>query len=395
MPQDNNWQPPWDRPQQPPQSQPQQPAQPTQPQPQQPQQPQVQVSSQQQPQPAYAQPAYVQAAYEQPAYGQSTPPQVVVQAPKKSHGWIVALVAVVLLFVLMFAGLASCTSAVNSLGLMGSSVASSSETDYLFEDAVGVITLDDTIEYDGSVCSPEGFKEQLDIAAENDYIVAVVLRVNSGGGTATAGEEMATYLKEFSEETGKPVVVSSASTNASAAYEISSQADYIYVAKSTSIGAIGTAMQITDLSGLYDLLGINIENITSADSKDSTYGTRALTDEERAYYQAMVDQINETFIQTVAEGRGMDAEEVRALATGLTFTGLDAVDNGLADEVGTLEDAVEKAAKLAGVETCETVSLEQSGSDISSLMGLLSSAQSEEELAELLNEWEDDGEITQ
>ena len=68
-------------------------------------------------------------------------------------------------------------------------------------------------------------------------------------------------------------------------YEISSQADYIYVAKTTAIGAIGTAMQFMDYSGLMEMLGITTENITSSDSKDSTYGTCALTDEERAYYQ--------------------------------------------------------------------------------------------------------------
>lgn len=83
------------------------------------------------------------------------------------------------------------------------------------------------------------------------------------------------------------------------------------------------------------MLGISTEDITSAESKDSTYGTRKLTDEERAYYQAQVDQINETFIQTVADGRNMSVDEVRALATGLTFTGDDAVKNGLADEIGT------------------------------------------------------------
>ena len=155
--------------------------------------------------------------------------------------------------------------------------------------------------------APRASKAQLDRAEQNPHIKAVVLRVNSGGGTATAGEEMAEYLREFS----KPVVVSSASINASAAYEISSQADYIFTAKTTSIGAIGTVMQVTDLSGLMEKLGISVDNIASADSKDSSYGTRPLTEEERAYYQAMVDQINESFIETVAQGRGMDVEAVR------------------------------------------------------------------------------------
>lgn len=173
---------------------------------------------------------------------------------------------------------------------------SQSAVDSLSEDAVGVITIDGTIDYDGSTASPEGLKAQLDRAENNPHIKAVVLRVNSGGGTATAGEEMASYVNDFS----KPVVVSSASVNASAAYEISSQADYIFAAKTTAIGAIGTAMQVTDLSGLLDKLGISVENITSAESKDSSYGTRPLTEEERAYYQAMVDTVNETFMETVA-----------------------------------------------------------------------------------------------
>ena len=99
-------------------------------------------------------------------------------------------------------------------------------------------------------------------------------------------------------------------------------------------------MSVTDLSGLYEKLGIPVENITSADAKDSGAGNRPLTEEERAWYQDQVDQINEVFIDFVAEGRDMPVEDVRALATGLTFTGMDAVENGLADELGTLEAAV-------------------------------------------------------
>lgn len=256
---------------------------------------------------------------------------------------------------------------------------------------MGVITLDGTIQYDGTTCSPEGLKAQLDRAEQNPHIKAVVLRVNSGGGTATAGEEMAEYLREFS----KPVVVSSASINASAAYEISSQADYIFTAKTTSIGAIGTVMQVTDLSGLMEKLGISVDNIASADSKDSSYGTRPLTEEERAYYQAMVDQINESFIETVAQGRGMDVEAVRALATGLTFTGIDAVENGLADELGTLEDATDKAAELAGISSYDTVNLEPDYGDLSTLLGLLSSSQSSQDVSALLNEGEKHGTLAQ
>lgn len=304
--------------------------------------------------------------------------------PTKSRGWIVGIVIVVALAMVMMFGMWSCSNAFSSAG-----TSVGSDADLLTSDAVAIITIDGTIQYDGTTSSPEGLKEQLDIAANNSYIKAVVLRVNSGGGTATAGEEMTEYLREFKETTGKPVVVSSAATNASAAYEISSQADYIYTAKTTSIGAIGTAMQFMDYSGLMEMLGITTEDITSAPSKDSTYGNRGLTDEEREYYQAQIDQINETFIENVAEGRGMSSDEVRKLATGLTFTGLDAVENGLADEIGTQEDAVKKAAELAGSSTTATVTLDTSSSDdLDLLLDLMSKTDgvTTEELAQALKE---------
>lgn len=287
-------------------------------------------------------------------------------APKKGKGWIVGLVAVILIFLLCAIGIVSCSAAL-STGVGSSLSGSSNSVDYLSQDSVGVISIDGTIQYDGTTCSPEGLKEQLKKAENNSRIKAVVLRVNSGGGVATAGEEMTQYIKEFS----KPVVVSSASINASAAYMISSQADYLYTAKTTSIGSIGTVMQVTDLSSLYEKLGINIENITSSDSKDTGYGTRPLTEEERAHYQSMVDQINETFLEVVADGRSMSLDTVRELATGMTFTGMEAVENGLADEVGTLEAACKKAASLAGISSFETVALEQKSVSVMSMLDLL------------------------
>ena len=327
----------------------------------------------------------VSAAQAQAAYAVPTgSPQV---KQKKSHGWIVAIVIIVAIFILAAISISSCTSAVKSI--VGNA---DQEGLQLSGNTVAVITLDGTIQYDGSACSPEGFKALLDEAAGNDKVVAVVLRVNSGGGTATAGEEMSTYLRQFRESTGKPVVVSSASINASAAYEISSQADYIYVAKTTEIGAIGTIMTSYDISELMDKLGISIDTIASADSKDSSYGYRPLTEEERAYYQAMVNEINDAFIENVAEGRSMSISAVRELATGLPFAGTTAVHNGIADEIGTLEDAADKAAQLAGVSNYETKNLTLSNYDLSRLAYLLSrSDMSVDQLAQALKENEEYG----
>ena len=342
-------------------------AQQSQPQPQQPQ-PQAQAKQAQTRDQAYQYAPGFAYAGQAPYY---QPTQVI---QKKSHGWIVAIVIVACLFLLSVFGIKSCTDSMASLSSFGMANGSS-QTALLNEDAIAIIDIDGTIQYDGSACSPEGLKALLDEAEDNSHIKGVVLRVNSGGGTATAGEEMAEYVRAFS----KPVVVSSAAINASAAYEISSQADYIFVAKSTEIGAIGTAMELMDLSGLFEMLGINMDTIVSAEQKDSSYGYRSLTDEERAYYQAMVNDINEVFVNNVAEGRKMSVDDVRQLATGMPFTGVTSVENGLADEIGTREDAIDKCAELAGITSYTTIDLSFTDYGLSDLAYLLGEGSSDTE----------------
>ena len=382
MPTDNNY---WGNPQGQPLQQSElqhQPASQSEPQQQPTQQPEPQFAQQQPPtEPQPAQQWQQQAAtYASPAVAPAAPYQASPAQPQKSRGWIVAIVVVVCLFLMSMFAIKSCTDTMTSFTSLSPSFYTGGYEE-LTEDAIAIIDIDGTIQYDGSACSPEGLKELLDEAEADDHIKGVVLRVNSGGGTATAGEEMAIYVRQFS----KPIVVSSAAINASAAYEISSQADYIYVVKSTEIGAIGTAMEVMDLSGLLEILGVNMDTITSADQKDSSYGYRPLTDEERAYYQQMVDDINAVFIDNVAEGRGMTKDQVTALATGMPFTGVTAVENGLADAIGTREDAIDKCAELAGITDYTTTNLYFSDYDLSSLAYLLGEDRSSvDDIAKLL-----------
>lgn len=324
-------------------------------------------------------------------------------APRKKsgNGWKIAIAIIAAVVVLVIAGMASCSSMMQnagSSGLLPSGLFGQSGQETASEpNTIAIITMDGTIQYDGSACSPEGLKDLLKRAEDDGNVSAVVLRVNSGGGTSAAGEEMSKLVKDCS----KPVVVSAASIDASAAYEISSQADYLYAAKSSEVGAIGTAMQVTNYSGLLKMLGISVDDIVSADSKDSSYGTRALTKKERKYYQDMVDQINDQFITTVAEGRKMSKSQVEKLATGLPFTGVDAVDNGLFDEIGTLDDACLKASQLAGGgDDYHTMDLTESD-DLDSLMALLGSGDagssegsitvSKDDLAKALKELKSNG----
>lgn len=334
----------------------------------------------------YAQQPYGYQTYaQQPyAYAQPVPPK-----KKNKVGWIIGGV-IVLLVVLTFAlAVNACSSAMSGVSALGESPYG--ESSVMTEgESVAVIDIAGTIQYDGTACSPEGLAELLDEAEANDDIKAVVLRVDSGGGTATAGEEMAAYVRDFS----KPIVVSSASMNCSAAYEFSSQADYIFVNETTAIGSIGTVMQVTDVSGLLEMLGVSVDNIASADSKDSSYGTRSLTKEERKYYQDLVDTINETFIRNVATGRDMEIAEVRKLATGMEFAGVTAVDNGLADEVGIYDDALDKAAELGGIKSDDyfVVSLVDEYYDMNALMDLLGAeAASDMTFEELLNLLKEEG----
>lgn len=355
------------------------------------QQPQTQPAHGAQPQgfqqPYTQQQPYAQSAYAQQAYAAGA--HAGAASASRKGGKAIWVVLGIILFAIVFVftiGALSCSHMVSSISAPTQDYAALTTGD-----SVGVIDMAGTIQYDGTSCSPEGLRELLNQAEENPDIKAVVLRVDSGGGTATAGEEMAAYVRDFS----KPIVVSSASMNCSAAYEISSQADYIFVNETTAIGAIGTIMQSTDISELLDKLGISVDNIASADSKDSSYGTRPLTDEERAYYQELVDTINETFINSVAEGRDMTVEEVRALATGMQFAGTVAVENGLADEVGIYEDALDKAAQLGGIESFDgaygVVSLTQSPSDLSALMDLLGTSESSSAAEMLLESMKQEG----
>lgn len=348
-------------------------------------QPQQQSYVQQPQQQAYSQP-YAQQQYA-PQYASQpyATPYAAAPAKKSKAPWIVGGVFLFVIVFMFTIGALSCSH-------VYSNVMSAGQTDtaaVTMGDSVGVIDIAGTIQYDGTASSPEGLRELLQQAEDNPDIKAVVLRVDSGGGVATAGEEMAAYVRDFS----KPVVVSSASINCSAAYEISSQADYIFVNETTAIGAIGTIMQVSDLSGLMDMLGISVDNIASAQSKDSSYGTRPLTDEERAYYQELVDTINATFVRNVADGRGMTVEDVSALATGMQFAGTTAVENGLADEVGIYDDALDKAAELGGIDydayegapSYDVVRLTSSSADLGALMDLFGSSESSQAVEELLS----------
>jgi protease-4 len=177
----------------------------------------------------------------------------------------------------------------------------------------------------------------------------VVLRVDSPGGSAAASQEIANEIRRFKEDTGKPVVISMGSVAASGGYYISVYADKIVASPATLTGSIGVISEFIYIQGLLDKLGLQMEIIKAGEHKDM--GLRPMTDEERQIMQTITDDLYGQFVVAVAKGRNLTQETVRKLATGQIYTGDQALQLGLVDELGDREEAIELAAKLAGVTT--------------------------------------------
>ncbi|ADL08889.1 signal peptide peptidase SppA [Thermosediminibacter oceani] len=190
---------------------------------------------------------------------------------------------------------------------------------------------------------------QLHEASQDPSIKALVIRINSPGGSAAASQEIYQEVLKV-KEAGKKVVVSMGDVAASGGYWVASAADKIVANPATITGSIGVIMEFQNVEGLFEKLGLKVNVIKSAEHKDIGSPTRPMTEEERAIFQGMVDDIYNQFIDVVAKGRKMDREKVKELADGRIFTGRQAKELGLVDELGNFYDALKIAAELAGIE---------------------------------------------
>jgi protease-4 len=193
------------------------------------------------------------------------------------------------------------------------------------------------------------FRERLDAAAADKRVKAVVLRINSPGGAVTASDIMYQDLLKFREKTHKPVVACMMDVAASGAYYLAMGCDCVYAHPTTVTGSIGVIMSLYNASGLAAKLGITSDPIKSGPIKDIGNPLRLMSDEERTVLQGMVNSFFDQFVHVVASGRRLPEERVRVLADGRVYTGLDAKNLGLVDEVGYLEDAIATAKQLAGI----------------------------------------------
>ncbi|MBO8454518.1 MAG: signal peptide peptidase SppA [Bacteroidetes bacterium] len=181
----------------------------------------------------------------------------------------------------------------------------------------------------------------------DESVKAVVFRVNSPGGSVLASEKIKNEIDLLRQE--KPVIASFGNYAASGGYWISNSCDYIFSNAGTLTGSIGVFSMIPEFSGtLEDIAHVNITTISSNEHGDMYSGTRALNQTETAYMQASVERIYDKFTSVVAEGRDMEVQDVDAIAQGRVWSGADAVEIGLVDEIGSLNDAILYAAAAAG-----------------------------------------------
>jgi len=195
--------------------------------------------------------------------------------------------------------------------------------------------------------NPKLVRNYLRKAESDGGVKAVVLRIDSPGGSAAASQEIAWEIRRFRENTGKPVVISMGDVAASGGYYISAYADKIVANPGSLTGSVGVITHFVYIEGLLDKLGLELETVKTGEHKDM--GIRPLTEEQRQIMQDITDNLYEQFVAAVAEGRGLPVAEVRRLATGQLYTGAQALNLGLVDELGGLDTAIDLAASLAGV----------------------------------------------
>ncbi len=199
-------------------------------------------------------------------------------------------------------------------------------------------------------------REMLDRAAEDDDVAALLLRINSPGGTVSASEALHHEIARWRDKTGRPVVAFLQGTAASGGYYVAMTADTLIAQPGTVTGSIGVVMVNLNVAGLLDKVGVLDQTFKSGPFKDTGSPFRAMRPEERALLQAVVDDLQARFREVVLAGRPeFTLEKLDALADGRIFTARQAEEVGLIDRIGYLEDAIEALEDRLGVEESRLV----------------------------------------
>ena len=203
------------------------------------------------------------------------------------------------------------------------------------------------VEVKGMILDSRETVRQLRHFLKKDDVKAVVLRVDSPGGVVAPSQEIYEEVKKFAAK--KKIIVSMGSLAASGGYYISAPATLIYANPGTITASIGVIIKLSNIESLMDKIGIKSTVIKTGKFKDSGSPMRELTPEDRAMFQSVIDSTHNQFVKAVAAGRKLPEDEVRRIADGRVLSGEQALEIKLVDRLGTLQDAIEEAGRLAGI----------------------------------------------
>ncbi len=205
------------------------------------------------------------------------------------------------------------------------------------------------VDVHGVIQNSSDVVRQLRKYAKNGSVPAVVVHIDSPGGGAAPSQEIYEEIGKLREK-GKKVVASMGSVGASGGYYVACAADTIVVNPATLTGSIGVIFQFPVAEELFKKIGVKFEVVKRGEVKDIGTIDRSMTERERESLQSVVDDTYEQFVEAVATSRGMEKEEVLKVADGSIFTGRQAKELGLVDELGNLQDAIKIAGEMVGIE---------------------------------------------
>jgi protease IV len=216
--------------------------------------------------------------------------------------------------------------------------------DFSGEDRIALIRIE------GVILDAQETLGELKKFSENPTVKAIVLRIDSPGGGVVPSQEIYDAVRRVRTKSNKAVIASMGSVAASGGYYIAAATDRIVANPGTLTGSIGVIMEMANVEGLLQKIGVEGVVVKSGKYKDVGSPLRKMSDEERGLLQTVMDDVHKQFIEAVAEGRSLEVPEVQALADGRIFTGRQAKAAKLVDELGNLDDAIQLAADVVGIE---------------------------------------------
>ena len=204
------------------------------------------------------------------------------------------------------------------------------------------------VDIKGVITSSRGIVEQIEKLKEDNDVKAIILRINSPGGGVGPSQEI--YREVLRAKEKKKIIASMESVAASGGYYVACASDVIVANPGTITGSIGVVMEFSNVEDLLKKIGLRSYVIKSGKHKDIGSPLRKMTSEEKAILQGVIDSVHNQFVRAVAEGRDMEERRVRQIADGRIFSGEQAKELGLVDRLGSLQDAIEIAAEMIGIE---------------------------------------------